>query len=374
MTNYKQIPFLDLDWQRKRIAKRLKVSWKKIMSESSYILGPDVGAFEREFAEFTGSQYVVGVANGTDALELGIRALGLGLGDEIIVPANSFFASAIAVNRAGAHPVFVDCAPGTWLIDPSKVEDKITHSTRAIMAVHLYGQIADMRAIKEIAERHNLFVIEDAAQAQGASQRGGQAGSFGDVAATSFYPGKNLGAFGDAGAVMTASKEIYNSVIGLRNYGSLVKYTHESLGFNSRMDSLQAAVLREKLRFLESWNEIRRTQAEKYSEMLGGFAEITLPVVADGNLHVWHLYVVQVKNRNRVAHAMLKAGVQTGVHYPKPIHLQPAYFDGTAKPESFPIAEAASATCLSLPIYPGLTTRQQERVVGALLSAAVEKL
>ncbi|MDA7715992.1 DegT/DnrJ/EryC1/StrS family aminotransferase [Pontimonas sp.] len=361
--------FLDLGWQTRQVKSEVRKKWKKVLGQSNFILSPHVAKFEQAFASFSGVAQCIGVGNGTDALEIAIRALGIGQGDEVIVPANSFVASAIAVSRAGATPVLVDCEPGTWLLDASKIRDSITQRTRAIMPVHLYGQMANMRDIQSIASSFNLSVIEDVAQAQGAIQAGRKAGSIGEVAGTSFYPGKNLGAMGDGGAVLTSSSAIMQESIALRNYGSPVKYEHPTFGFNSRLDSLQAVVLTAKLKRLQEWNRMRQAQAEFYLDALSNVAEIGLPVVAEGNEHVWHLFVIQVESRDAVAESMAKVGVSTGIHYPTPIHLLGMYGHLGHREGDFPVAERSAKKALSLPIYPGLSRRQQELVVSSLREA-----
>lgn len=360
------VKFLDLGWQTKKVLPEVKRVWRNQLTNSSFILSPAVSEFERAFSEFSKVAYCSGVANGTDALEIGLRSLGVGHGDEVIVPANSFVASAIAVTRAGATPVFVDCEPGTWLIDVSGIESAISPRTKAVMPVHLYGQMASMGVLRTLAEKHGLFIVEDVAQAQGASQDGKTAGSIGDVAGTSFYPGKNLGAMGDGGAVLTMSRDIAERANALRNYGSAVKYQHPIFGFNSRLDSLQAAVLQAKLRHLADWNAMRRSQAEFYVDALRGEERIILPVVGEGNTHVWHLFVVHVENRDEVMQKMEELGVQTGIHYPTPIHLLGMYEHLGHSAGAFPIAEQSAKTAISLPIYPGLTQGSQFRVVRAL--------
>ena len=369
----KAVELVDLHWQSKKVRREVRSAWSEIMKSSGFILGSHVSEFEKEFASFSGVDHVVGVGNGTDAIELALRALGVGVGDEVIIPVNSFVASAVAVSRCGATPVFVDCIPETWLLDIGEIESKVSDRTRAILPVHLYGQMADMKRVLEVAARHGLYVVEDMAQAHGATQHGRAAGSFGDAAATSFYPGKNLGAMGDAGAVLTNNLPVRDAVLSLRNYGSSIKYSHPEVGFNSRLDSFQAAVLSAKLRRLAEWNEMRNEQANFYLEEMSGLPEVKLPVTVDGNSHVWHLFPVLTNKRDLVAESMASSGVKTGIHYPKPIHLLGAYEDKfQRKNQNFPVAEKAAKMLLSLPIYPGLTRRMQRRVVHALKQALVE--
>ena len=310
--------------------------------------------------------HCIGVANGTDALEIAMRAVGIGPDDEVIVPANTFIATALGASRAGATPVLVDIDEAHQLIDPSKVEEKITERTKAIVPVHLFGQIAPMAPILEIAKKHDLLVLEDLAQSQGARQNGRRCGGFGHIGGTSFYPGKNLGAFGDAGAVVTTSAALEKKARALRNYGSEIKYHHPETGFNSRMDPLQAAVLSAKLKRLEQWNQQRRDAAARYAAMLEGTAGVTLPFAAEGNEHVWHLYVVRVAERDRVLNALHEAGIGAGVHYPIPIHLQGAYAHLGHSEGDFPMAEKAAKEILSLPLFPEITEEQQARVVEVL--------
>lgn len=363
------IPLVDLGFQAREIHKEVQASWDEILARTSFVGGTAVGEFEAAYAAYSSVKHVMGVANGTDALEIGIRALGIGYGDEIIVPANSFIASALAVARAGATPVLVDCDPTHYLIDAAQIENAITPRTRAIMPVHLYGQLAPMEAVCSIAAKHGLAVIEDAAQSQGAIRNGGASGSFGAVTGTSFYPGKNLGAFGDAGAVLTNGDDLAKKVRALRNYGSEIKYHHPEAGFNSRLDTLQAAVLIAKLRRLDQWNEQRGHAASLYQEILGGTEAITTPGTLEGNTHVWHLYVVEVDNRDRVLAALNTQGIGAGIHYPTPIHLHGAFAHLGYSIGTFPVAETSAARILSLPIFPGITDSQIEEVAHALIKA-----
>jgi len=340
-----------------------------VIGEGSFVLGEQVRLFEQEYADFIGVARCIGVGNGTDALELALRAGGIGPGDEVILPTNSFFATAAAAYRVGATPVLVDCGEDA-LIDVDAVRAAITDRTRAVIPVHLYGQMADMHSVRDLARRHELLVIEDAAQAQGAARAGLSAGACSDAAATSFYPGKNLGAMGDAGAVTSSDRELADRVAAFRNYGSPVKYVHSSLGFNSRLDTIQAAVLRLKLRHLASWNDLRRKAAETYHVLLSGLSErVILPFVHEMGGHVWHLYSVRVAERDEVLKFMQAHGIGVGIHYPIPIHLQDACRPLGHMQGSFPTAEALAAESLSLPIFPGITTSQQERVVERLEAA-----
>ncbi len=363
------VPLVDLGLQHRAIEAEVKPSLDSIMSRGAFILGPEVAEFESAFAEFCGTSYCVGVGSGTDALELALRAAGVGEGAEIILPANTFIATALAVVRAGGVPVLVDCDDEFSLIDAAQVETRVGSNTGAIMPVHLYGQIAPMEAIGEIASRHGLMVIEDAAQAHGASRNGIRIGGFGEAAGVSFYPGKNLGAYGDGGAVVTNSEDVAHRVQALRNWGSHVKYSHPEIGFNSRLDTIQAAVLSAKLRRLAEWNQQRRTAAEYYTAMLSDVPEVRVPTVSAGNEHVWHLFVVRVKERDRVLASLQDNGIGAGIHYPIPLHLQGA-MSGLGHGEGdFPVAERQAAEILSLPIYPGIERSQQELVVATLKTA-----
>ncbi|TFD52141.1 DegT/DnrJ/EryC1/StrS family aminotransferase [Cryobacterium frigoriphilum] len=357
---------LDLGLQHRQIAAQVAEGFARVFAATSFIQGPAVTQFESDFAAYCGIEHVIGVGNGTDALELALRGAGIGAGDEVIVPANTFIATAEAVVRAGASVVFVDCDEN-FLIDPARVHEQMTARTRAVMAVHLYGQTApvdDLRAVVGSA----VVIVEDAAQSQGARYRGRRAGSLGDVGGTSFYPGKNLGAYGDAGAVLTTSAEIAARVRMLANHGSVHKYEHESIGTNSRLDSLQAVVLSAKLARLDEWNAERRVLAERYSSMLGDTERVVTPVTVPGNEHVFHQYVVRVPGRDRVVAALNAVGIGAGIHYPYPVHLSPAFAGAAQGVGSFPVAEALAGQIMSLPIYPGLTVAQQDRVVEVLLS------
>jgi dTDP-4-amino-4,6-dideoxygalactose transaminase len=366
------IPFVDLAAQRQALAPRLAEACLDSLDRGDYILGRDVELFEREWAAWTGARHAVGVDSGTSALELTLRAHGIGPGDEVITVANTFVATAFAISHAGALPVLVDADPRTYLMDPSGIEAAITPRTAAIMPVHLYGQPADMDAICAIARSHGLLVIEDACQAHGARDRGRPAGTLGDAAAFSFYPGKNLGAQGDGGMLVTDDDEVAERARLLRNYGQRVKYTSQIVGYNRRLDTLQAAMLRVKLPHLDDWNDRRRTHALRYDEAL---AELPLvrPATRDGVEHVWHLYVVRVPSRELIRDRLAREGIQTGIHYPVPVHLQPAYGALGHSRGSFPVTEAAADEILSLPMYPELPEHAPRRVAEAL-AAALEEL
>ena len=364
------IPLVDLGAQHAAVADEVAEGWQQVLARTAFIGGPQVAAFEREYAEFISVSQCVAVANGTDAIEISLRALGVGPGDECILPANTFIATAEAVARAGATPVLVDCADdGSYLIDTDAAEAAVTPRTAAIVPVHLYGQAAPVERLLPLARKAGIRLVEDAAQAQGARRNGTSAGALGDAAATSFYPGKNLGAYGDAGAAMTNSAAVADRMRMIRDHGSPRKYEHEVIGVNSRLDTLQAVVLSAKLRHLAAWNAARRAAAARYDELLSGYDAIGLPRTLDGNEHVWHLYTVRVPNRDRVLKEMHAAGIGAGVHYPVPIHLTTA-FAGLGYPQgAFPVAEQAARDLLSLPLFAEITEAQQERVVSVLLSA-----
>ncbi len=363
------VPLLDLALQHAEIAEEVRAGFERVLASGSYILGPEVERFEREFALYCGVGHVLGVGNGTDALELSLRAAGVGPGDEVIVPANTFVATAEAVLRAGAELRLVDCDEN-HLIDPIAAADAVTRRTRAIVGVHLYGQAAPMEELRA-AVGPEVVLVEDAAQAQGARRFGVRAGALGDVAGTSFYPGKNLGAYGDGGAVITASAHIAERVRALRNHGGVRRYEHEYVGTNSRLDGLQGVVLSAKLARLDGWNEQRRAAARFYDEALAGDDGVIVPRTVAGNEHVHHLYVVRVPRRNEVAERLAAHGIGASIHYPLPVHRQPAFaFLGHAD-GAFPVAERLAGEILSLPIYPGITTDQQERVAAELGRAVV---
>ena len=329
------------------------------------MLGPDVESFEQEFARFSSVAHCIGVANGTDALELALRARGIGVGDEVIVPANTYIATAEAVMSTGAKPVLVDCDPRYLIIDPEQVEPQIGSRTRAVLAVHLYGQMAPVEAITRLI-RADIDVIEDAAHSQGATRHGRRSGSVGAIAATSFNPETNLGAYGDAGAVLTGDRWSADVVRSLRNHGGTRTDEHELSGRNSRLDTLQAVVLRAKLRRLIRWNEERRLAAHRYHELLLDEPCIQRPATMPGNEHVWHRFVVRVARRDQVIARLNAAGIGAGIHYPVPLHLQPAFAGMGHGRGDFPVAEAAAREIVSLPLFPGITEAQQKTVVGEL--------
>jgi dTDP-4-amino-4,6-dideoxygalactose transaminase len=363
------IPLTDLAAQQVEIGAELRAGLEEVFASTAFVGGPQVAAFEEEYAAFLGVEHCVGVANGTDALELALRAVGVAPGDEVIIPANTFIATAEAVSRIGATPVFVDVDDEHLLVDPAKVEKAITPSTRAVVPVHLFGQAAPMEALQQLADAYDLPLVEDAAQAQGARRHGGACGALGRIAATSFYPGKNLGAAGDAGAVMTDDDELAERVRLLAAHGSRRKYLHEVVGMNSRLDTVQAVVLRAKLKHLAAWNEMRRHAARRYDELLAHLDGVRLPRTLEGNEHVWHLYVARVADAAGVVRELHRAGVGAGIHYPTPLHLTPAYSFLDQGPGSHPVAETAAKEIVSFPLYPHITAEQQQYVTSQLTRA-----
>jgi dTDP-4-amino-4,6-dideoxygalactose transaminase len=366
------VPLVDLAAQHRQVADEVAAGWADVLAQTAFVGGPQVAAFEREYADYLGVPHCVGVGNGTDALEFALRAAGIGPGDECVLPANTFIATAEAVVRCGATPVLVDCDQDTALIDPDAVAAATTRRTRALLPVHLYGQVAPMERLLPIADRVGALIVEDAAQAQGALRYGRAAGTFGALAATSFYPGKNLGAYGDAGAVLSTDTDLAAQVRLLRDHGSARRYEHDVLGFNSRMDTLQAVVLSAKLRHLDRWNAGRRRAAQRYDDLLAGLPAVGRPVVADGNDPVWHLYVVLVPARDRVLAGLRAAGIGAGLHYPTPIHRTGAFARLGLAAGAFPATEHRAEHLLSLPLFPEITATQQERVVEVLAKTLAE--
>lgn len=361
------IPFLDLKAQYAAIKPEIDAAMQQVVDNTAFAGGPFVKAFEQEFARFCNTQHCIGVNSGTAALELLLRAYGIGAGDEVITVANSFFASAEAISLAGAIPVLVDCREDDALMDTDALHAAVTPRTKAIIPVHLYGQCADMDPIMSIAAAHNLMVIEDACQAHGARYNGVMAGSIGHSAAFSFYPGKNLGAYGEGGAVTTNDAVIADHVRMLREHGSAQKYIHTVVGRNDRMDGIQGAVLSVKLHYLEAWNTRRRAIAQRYRELLADVPAVRFMTQHAGRDHVYHLCVIRVPDRDRVQSELRSKGIDTMIHYPVPIHLQKAYA-GRWSPGDFPVAEALSAGILSLPMYAELTDAQIDDVCAALRS------
>lgn len=349
-----RVPFVDLKAQYLSLKHELDEAIMKVVSETAFISGKYAAVFEASFAEYIDVNHCVACANGTDALEIGLQAIGVGPGDEVLVPANTFIATAEGVSNIEAKPVFVDCDPLYYNIDPKRIEEKITPKTKAIIAVHLYGLPAEMDEIVTIARKHGLKVLEDTAQAHGATYKGKKAGSFGDVATFSFYPSKNLGAFGDAGAIVTNDKEVAERARLIANHGQIAKNRHTIVGRNSRMDGIQAAVLSVKLPHLDSWLEARRSHARAYKELLAA-SELILPVEPEYSRHVYHLYVVRVADRGTVAAKLNEAGIETGIHYPTALPFMEAYGYLNHTPTDLPVAHSQMSNLLSLPMYAELT-------------------
>lgn len=362
-----QVPLVDLSRQQSQIADQIREGFNRVIAESSFILGPQVDEFENSWASYCGVKQAVGVGNGTDAIELALRAAAVGPGDDVVIPANTFVATAGAVMRTGASLILADC-DDNYLISVDDVERRMTSRTKAVIGVHLYGQTAPIETLRERLGS-DIVLVEDAAQSQGARRKGRRAGSLGDVGATSFYPGKNLGAYGDAGAVMTNSTEIADNVRRLRNHGGTAKYEHPEIGFNSRMDSLQAVVLAAKLAMLDEWNAQRVEAAARYDDMLANIPGVTAPRTVDGNDHVFHLYVVRVARRDEVVAQLNASGIGAGIHYPRPVHLHGAYGNLGYSSGDFPRAEQSAKEILSLPLYPGISPDEQAYVVDGLRQA-----
>ncbi|QUW00851.1 DegT/DnrJ/EryC1/StrS family aminotransferase [Chloracidobacterium sp. MS 40/45] len=360
-----QIPFVDLQAQYQSLKDELDTAVLAVMRQCNFILGKEVSDFEHAFADYVGARHCVGVASGLDALKLALEAFGIGPGDEVIVPAHTFIASALAVSAVGARPVLVEVDEASFNLDPARIEAAITPRTKAIMPVHLYGQPADMDPILAVARQYNLRVIEDASQAHGARYRGQRVGTFGDAGCFSFYPGKNLGAYGDAGGLVTNDAELAGKVRFLRNYGQEVKYRHVVKGYNLRLDTLQAAVLGVKLRHLDTWNARRAAHAADYTHALEGVGDLQLPRVVTGD-HVFHLYVIRTQRRDALQAHLNQRGIATVIHYPVPMHMQAAYADLGYGRGAFPITERLSDEILSLPMYAELTAEQQDYVIKAV--------
>lgn len=358
-----KIPILDLTAQYKSIKTEIDAAVMKVIESQHFILGPEVEAFESEVAAYCGTKYAVGVASGTDALILALKAFGIGPGDEVITTPFTFFATAESVSLVGGKPVFVDIDPETYCINPELIEKAITKKTKAIIPVHLFGQCADMDRILEIARINNLKVIEDAAQAMGATYKGKQAGSMGDIGCLSFFPSKNLGGFGDGGMIITNNKELADKIKMLRVHGSTIRYIHSSIGTNSRLDALQAAILRVKLKYLNKWLEGRRKVAKYYDENLKGLPIVT-PFVPSYNVHTYHLYVLRVKpSPEKLAKSLNDAGIEARTYYPVSLHLQECYKGLGYKKGNLPESESASPETLAIPIYPELTAEALSFIV-----------
>jgi dTDP-4-amino-4,6-dideoxygalactose transaminase len=363
----KRIPCLDLKGQHLQIKKEVFEAFEKVYDQTAFSGGPFVEEFEKDFAAFCKTKYAVGVNNGTTALHLAMLALNIGSGDEVIIPANTFIATAWGISYAGATPVFVDCDPDTWEIDASKLEAKITPRTKAVIGVHLYGQPFDIHAIQDICNKHGLFLVEDAAQAQGANYFGNPVGQFGEMACFSFYPGKNLGACGEAGGITTNNEVYYKHLQSLRNHGSMVRYYHDEVGYNMRMGGLEAASLRVKLKYLNSWNQRRKEITVRYHAGITN-PKIKMQLQPEGHDSVFHLFVITTDDRDKLTNVLNQKNIFPGLHYPVPCHLQKAYTNLGYKTGDFPNAEYLSGHCLSLPMYAELTDAEVDHVIKTLNS------
>ncbi|MEW6359417.1 MAG: DegT/DnrJ/EryC1/StrS family aminotransferase [Planctomycetota bacterium] len=359
------VPFVDLQAQFAELRDEILPRVEEVMKSAAFILGGFVEEFERDFAAYVGVKHAVGVASGTDALVLALRALDIGPGDEVILPVNTFMATAMAVSLAGAIPVFVDIDPKIHTIAPALIEERITAKAKVIIPVHLYGHPADMDPIQKIAKKHGLCIVEDACQAHGAEYKGKRIGSLGNPACFSFYPSKNLGAFGDGGMITTDDDALDERIRALRNYGQKVKNRHDVLGMNSRLDSLQAAILRVKLPHLHDWNDARRKAAAQYNKLLAGL-DVTTSAEQRWAKHVYHLYVIRTKRRDELQNFLKKKGIDTGIHYPTPIHLQGCYRCLGHGKGDFPVAEECAREILSLPMYPEIPPESVREVADAI--------
>lgn len=362
-----RVHYLDLKAIHAPIEQELNEVFRQVLDESYFLYGRQVTAFEEAFGSKLGRDFCLGVGNCTDALFIVLKMLGVGSGDEVIVPAMTCITDAEVVSNLGAKPVFVDVDSKTYTLDPAELEEAITPKTKVVIPVHLYGQMADMTVIMELAEKHGLKVVEDCAQSHFASHNGKYAGSFGHAAVFSFYPTKNLGALGDAGAIVTNDKSLYEACRKMANHGALDKHNHEFPGMNSRMDTLQAAVLKLKLNYIDGWNEERRRLAKVYSASLSGIANVSLPVTAEGNEHVFHVFNVLAAQRNELKHYLKEEGIQTQIHYPKALPFTQAYSHFGLKDSDFPVSYRLQQEGLSLPIFPGMTDEQQEYVVNKVM-------
>lgn len=364
-----KVPFLDLKSQHAPLRSEIDHAIREVIDDSAFAGGPYVVQFEADFAAYCDCPFAIGLGSGTEALWLSLLALGIGPGDDVITVPNSFMATAEAISYCGAKPVFVDVDERIYNMDPSALAKALTPRTKAIIPVHLFGQPADMDPIMEFAREHGLFVVEDACQAHGAEYKGRRAGTFGDTGCFSFYPGKNLGAFGEAGAVVTKSVELQEKIRILREHGQVRKYHHTMIGWNCRMDGIQAAILRVKLRHLEKGNLLRRSHAARYDSGLNGIKELVRPVAADNVRHVYHIYAIRVPGRDEVIRRLGEKGIGSGVHYPIPIHLQGAYRSMGFERGAFPIAERCAMEFVSLPMFPELTSEQVETVIEGVKEA-----
>lgn len=363
------VPLVDLAAQHAEVADEVAAGFAEVIRDTAFIGGPAVARFEQAFASYCALEHCVGVANGTDAVELALRAIGVGRGHEVVVPANTFIATAEAVDRAGATVVLADCVDDTLLVDPASVAERVTARTRAVIGVDLYGQIAPFDELAAVVDLDRVALVEDAAQSQGATRHGSPIGHGVSAAATSFYPGKNLGAYGDGGAVVTHDGDVASVVRAIGAHGGLRRYEHDVIGCNSRLDTLQAVVLEAKLRRLDDWNAQRRRAAAYYDELLTDLDQVVRPTTAPGNEHVWHLYVIRVPQRDRVLTELHAAGIGSGIHYPRPIHRTKAFAALGCRAGDLPVAERSAASLLSLPLHPHLTDQEQERVVDTLRAA-----
>ena len=360
-----RVPFVDLHAQHRSLQMDLEAALHQVFDRSAFILGEEVAAFEADFAAYLGAPYTVGVSSGLDALRLALLGLGIGPGDEVILPVNTYIATAFAVSATGARPVLVDVEEERFGIDVLALERAVTDRTRAVIPVHLYGQACDMDGVLDTARRNGLFVVEDACQAHGARWRGRACGTLGDAGCFSFYPSKNLGAAGDGGMLVTHNPQLAGAVRVLRDYGQVRKYYHVVKGWSARLDALQAALLRVKLPYLDAWNESRAKHAALYGTRLANIQGLWTPPPLAAPEHNFHLYVIRTKRRDILIEYLNDRGIQTGIHYPVPIHLQPAYADLGYKRGDFPVAEQLAEEILSLPMYPQLTCEQQDRVAEA---------
>lgn len=359
------IKFNDFSYMHEEIKEDLKLEFNKALNKERFILGENVENFEKEFATYCGTKYAIGCGNGLEAIKLILQGYEIGEGDEVIIPSNTFIATALAVSYTGAKPILIEPKIETYTINPDLIEEKITSSTKAIIAVQLYGQSSDMDPIINIAKKYNLKVIEDAAQAHGATHKGKKVGSLADAAAFSFYPGKNLGALGDAGGITTNDEQLANKIKALRNYGSDYKYHHIYKGTNSRLDEIQAAFLRIKLRNLDRWNRERNYIAQRYLNEINNSA-IQLPIINLKNEHVWHIFAIRVNNRNDFVKYLNNNNIESLIHYPIPIHLQPAYKDLNIKKGDLPVCEIISEQEVSLPLYYGLKNKEIDYIINIL--------
>ncbi|TSA44592.1 MAG: DegT/DnrJ/EryC1/StrS family aminotransferase [Deltaproteobacteria bacterium] len=360
------VPFLDLKAQYATIKNEIQAAVSEVMENTAFAGGPYVAGFEKKFAGFCGCKHAIGVGNGTDALWLSLLALGIGPGDEVITVPNTFIATAEAITYCGAKPVFVDVEEETFNMNPALLESAITTKTKAVIPVHLFGQTADMDPILAIARAHGLYVIEDACQAHGAQYKGRNAGTMGDTGCFSFYPGKNLGAYGEAGAVVTNDDAVAEKIRMFRDHGQSKKYYHGVIGWNARMDGIQGAILNVKLKYLAGWNESRRAHAREYTKLLSPVHDVITPYEADYAKHIYHIYAIRTGQRNQLLTVLAERGISCGIHYPVPIHLQDAYRFLGLKAGSYPVAEKCADELLSLPMFPELTTEQIAYIAGTL--------